>query len=95
MLKLIEQYRFYLEIDFIELFLNNLQAAWALFVEFCTNSTVHGVRYFAERRRHWSERLVVKTKNSCVFNTAIYCYIEEKEIFLRVRVDFIHTILIV
>ena len=25
-------------------------------MEFCTNSTVHGVRYLAERNRHWTER---------------------------------------
>lgn len=24
--------------------------------EFCANSTVHGVRYFTEQKRHWTER---------------------------------------
>lgn len=27
------------------------------FVEFCANSTIHGIRYFTEQRRHWSERV--------------------------------------
>ena len=25
--------------------------------DFCNNSSIHGIRYFSERRRHWSERL--------------------------------------
>lgn len=32
------------------------QAAWGLFLEFSMNSTVHGIRYFGERKRHWTER---------------------------------------
>lgn len=31
-------------------------AAWGMFVEFSSNSTVHGVKYLGERRRHWVER---------------------------------------
>lgn len=27
-----------------------------IFTEFCSMSTVHGIRYFTEQRRHWSER---------------------------------------
>jgi acid-sensing ion channel, other len=34
-----------------------LQAAWALFSDFTNNSTVHGVKYLGERRRHWAERV--------------------------------------
>lgn len=41
-----------------DLFLFCFQATWALIVEFCSNSSVHGVRYFTEKRRHWSERFV-------------------------------------
>lgn len=32
-------------------------AAWGLFAEFSNNSTVHGVKYLGERRRHWAERI--------------------------------------
>lgn len=31
-------------------------AAWGLFADFSNNSTVHGVKYLGERRRHWTER---------------------------------------
>lgn len=31
-------------------------AAWGLFGDFSNNSTVHGVKYLGERRRHWVER---------------------------------------
>lgn len=31
-------------------------AAWGMFADFTSNSTVHGVKYLGERRRHWSER---------------------------------------
>lgn len=31
-------------------------AARELFKEFCVATTIHGVRYFTEQRRHWSER---------------------------------------
>lgn len=34
-----------------------LQAVWGLFADYSLNSTVHGVRYMFEHRRHWSERL--------------------------------------
>lgn len=27
-----------------------------LFVEFCAETSIHGVRYFAARKRHWAER---------------------------------------
>jgi acid-sensing ion channel, other len=33
-----------------------LTAAWGLFSDFANNSTVHGVKYLGERRRHWAER---------------------------------------
>ena len=33
-----------------------LAAIWGMFADFTNNSTVHGVRYLGERRRHWSER---------------------------------------
>lgn len=26
------------------------------FTEYCSNTSVHGVRYITERRRHWTER---------------------------------------
>lgn len=32
------------------------QVFQAIVKEFCANSTVHGVRYLAERKRHWIER---------------------------------------
>lgn len=32
-------------------------ATWAFFVDFARNSSVHGVRYLGEGRRHWSERI--------------------------------------
>ncbi len=31
-------------------------AAWGLFMDYSANSTVHGVKYLGERKRHWSER---------------------------------------
>lgn len=31
-------------------------AAWGLFSDFSNNSTVHGVKYLGERKRHWVER---------------------------------------
>lgn len=34
-----------------------LSAAWVSFSEFSNNSTVHGVKYFVERRRHPAERV--------------------------------------
>lgn len=30
----------------------------ALLKEFCANSTIHGVRYFADQKRHWIEKWV-------------------------------------
>ena len=33
-----------------------LAAIWGMFADFTSNSTVHGVKYLGERRRHWSER---------------------------------------
>lgn len=33
-----------------------LAAAWGLFADFSNNSTVHGVKYLGEKRRHWVER---------------------------------------
>lgn len=32
-------------------------AAWALFGDFSNNSTVHGVKYLGEGKRHWAERI--------------------------------------
>lgn len=34
-----------------------IQAVWKVFSEYSETSTVHGVRYLGERRRHWSERV--------------------------------------
>lgn len=28
----------------------------SLFSEFCSHASMHGLRYFGDRRRHWSER---------------------------------------
>ncbi|XP_055325779.1 pickpocket protein 28-like isoform X2 [Sitodiplosis mosellana] len=36
---------------------NELKTIRAIFKDFCSNSSIHGVRYLTERRRHWSERL--------------------------------------
>lgn len=36
---------------------NLLVAAAAFFADFSRNSSVHGVKYIGERRRHWSERM--------------------------------------
>lgn len=33
-----------------------IQTAKKSFVEYCENCSIHGVRYFTERKRHWSER---------------------------------------
>ncbi|XP_055382467.1 pickpocket protein 28-like [Condylostylus longicornis] len=33
------------------------QAAWGIFSEYCSNSTIHGVRYLGESKRPWLERL--------------------------------------
>lgn len=35
---------------------NSTPATCEMFADFASNSTVHGVRYLGERRRHWSER---------------------------------------
>lgn len=32
------------------------QTALVQFEEYCANSTIHGVRYFGEKKRHWMER---------------------------------------
>lgn len=34
-----------------------VQVIWKFIHEFCSNSSIHGVRYFTELGRHWSERL--------------------------------------
>ena len=36
--------------------MNSTVAIWGMFADFTSNSTVHGVKYLGERRRHWSER---------------------------------------
>ncbi|XP_065361239.1 pickpocket protein 28 [Calliphora vicina] len=33
------------------------QAAWAIFSEYCDNSTIHGIKYLGEQKRPWLERL--------------------------------------
>lgn len=40
-----------------------------IFSEFCTNSTIHGIRYFTERKRHWTERWWIFT--SCIDRLAL------------------------
>lgn len=32
------------------------QAAWAIFSEYCDNSTIHGIKYLGEQKRPWLER---------------------------------------
>lgn len=32
------------------------QTIGAVLKDFCSNTSIHGIRYFAERKRHWSER---------------------------------------
>lgn len=39
-----------------------LKTVKLFFMEFCANSSIHGVRYFTERKRHWSERYHSKNK---------------------------------
>lgn len=34
-----------------------IHAVWKVFSEYSETSTVHGVRYLGEKRRHWSERI--------------------------------------
>lgn len=36
---------------------NYLQVAWDSVEEFCLNSGIGGLRYCADRSRHWFERL--------------------------------------
>lgn len=36
-----------------------MKVAHTILKEFCSNSTVHGVRYFTEQNRHWVERFVI------------------------------------
>lgn len=31
-------------------------AIWGMWEDFTNNSTVHGVKYLGEKKRHWSER---------------------------------------
>lgn len=26
------------------------------FIDYCSNTTIHGIRYFTERKRHWTEK---------------------------------------
>lgn len=33
-----------------------LAALWGMWEDFTNNSTVHGVKYLGEKKRHWSER---------------------------------------
>lgn len=33
------------------------QAIWELFSDYSNGSTIHGLRYLGEKRRHWSERI--------------------------------------
>lgn len=45
----------------IDLYLLNthLQVDQNIFNDFCQNSTIHGVKYFTGRKRHWIERHVI------------------------------------
>ncbi|XP_031638214.1 pickpocket protein 28-like [Contarinia nasturtii] len=36
---------------------SRIQAAWAVLCEFFSESSVHGVRYFSDSKRHWTERI--------------------------------------
>jgi hypothetical protein len=38
-----------------------------MFEDFTNNSTVHGVKYLGEKKRHWSERAFWVLKNSLNF----------------------------
>lgn len=33
-----------------------INAVWELFSDYSNTSTIHGVRYLGEKRRHWTER---------------------------------------
>lgn len=46
-----------------------------LFEEYCGSSTVHGVRYFGEKKRHWLER--------CVSNVFLEELIDHKLFLLK------------
>lgn len=35
--------------------------------EYCSESTIHGVRYFTERERHWTERFSTSSNNYFLF----------------------------
>ena len=35
---------------------NKSQAAWAIFSEYCDNSTIHGIKYLGEQKRPCLER---------------------------------------
>lgn len=43
----------------------SFQVAWTLITEFCADSSVHGVRYFTEKERHWSERCGIDMFRLC------------------------------
>lgn len=38
---------------------NSTQAAWAIFSEYCDNSTIHGIKYLGEQKRPCLERLFI------------------------------------
>lgn len=37
----------------------NSKAVWELFSEYTESSSLHGVKYVGEKKRHWIERFVV------------------------------------
>jgi acid-sensing ion channel, other len=56
----------------------HLSASWGIFSDFTNNSTVHGVKYLGERRRHWLERIFwviaffISVTGCCVLINKIY-----------------------
>jgi hypothetical protein len=50
-----------------------LTAVWGMFEDFTNNSTVHGVKYLGEKKRHWSERAFWVLKNSLNFIREFLC----------------------
>ncbi|KAG4070571.1 hypothetical protein HA402_011958 [Bradysia odoriphaga] len=52
------------------------------FLDYCSNATIHGVRYFTERRRHWTERCwwIV-----AIIMAACFCGISIQNVWIKWR----------